>query len=156
MHPAAGGGDALNPLTLLLPALVPSWNFFDTIGPSPRIEYALTERPEDEPADWREFRPRPARLSPAATARRLFWNPAWNETLFLVALAERLIREPSARDEERILARIAAGLAREAGGKPLPPWLRFRLLFLGREGEGAFAEVLFTAEPRRRGDIAPP
>ena len=30
-----------NPFKLLLPALIPSWSFFDVIAPSPRIEYAL-------------------------------------------------------------------------------------------------------------------
>ena len=30
-----------NALRLLLPALIPSWRFFDVIAPSPRIEYAL-------------------------------------------------------------------------------------------------------------------
>lgn len=145
-----------NPLKLLLPALIPSWNFFDAIGPSPRIEYALTPAPDAEPEAWVEFRPRPARLSPLAMAARLLWNPRWNETLFLVACAERLIREPTAHSEDQIFRRIAADLARAPGAGALPPWLGFRLLFVFREGEAMESEVLFRAEPRRRDALAPP
>ncbi len=90
----------LKPFALLLPALIPSWNFFDVIGPSPRIEYALLAAPDDGAGDWREFRPRPERLSIPAMLGRLFWNPRWNESLFLVACAERLMREPAAQSED--------------------------------------------------------
>ena len=55
----------LHGLKLLLPALIPSWRFFDTIAPSPRIEYALLHDPHAAAA-WREFRPRPARPDAAA------------------------------------------------------------------------------------------
>ncbi len=34
-------GDRACMLQLLLPALIPSWRFFDRIGPAPRVEYAL-------------------------------------------------------------------------------------------------------------------
>jgi len=142
----------LNTLRLLLPALIPSWNFFDVIGPSPRIEYALSAAPDAEPGGWAEFRPRPDRLSPATMAGRLFWNPRWNETLFLVSLAERLIREPSEHSEEEIFRRIAADLAGDRRGA----WLSFRLVFTGREGEETFREVLFRAEPRLLAGIAAP
>ena len=72
-----------NPVQLLLPALIPSWNFFEAVEASPRIEYALLRKPQGD-ADWREFRPRPDRLSAAAMLGRLFWNARWNESLFLV------------------------------------------------------------------------
>ena len=69
----------LRTLKLLLPALVPSWRFFDTIAPSPRIEYALLRNAEEPPSsdDWREFRPRPARQSAIRMLGRLLWNPVW-------------------------------------------------------------------------------
>lgn len=34
----------LAPFKLLLPALIPSWNFFDVIAPAPRVEYAQIGR----------------------------------------------------------------------------------------------------------------
>ncbi|MFT4253889.1 MAG: hypothetical protein QM608_15565 [Caulobacter sp.] len=138
----------LQPLKLLLPALIPSWNFFDVIAPSPRIEYALLASPEAEP-DWREFRPRPARMSPAVMLRRLFWNPQGNEALFLVSCAERLVDQPTAHSEDEIFRRIAADFGPAQGG-----WLRFRLVFLAWTGEGVVGEELYVSAPRRREDAA--
>ena len=80
----------LRPLALLLPALIPSWRFFDVIAPSPRIEFAMLTSP-DSAAVWQAFRPRPARVALSTMLGRLFWNPRWNESLFLVSCAERLV-----------------------------------------------------------------
>ncbi len=140
----------LQPLRLLLPALIPSWRFFDVIAPSPRVEYALTVSETAKPGEWREFRPKPERVSPAAMLGRLFWNPRCNETLFLVSCAERLIDQPTEHSEIEILTRIAADLAREPD---LPPWLAFRLVFVQREGEALTSEVLFQSSPRRRDEL---
>lgn len=146
----------LKAVRLLLPALIPSWNFFDVIAPSPRVEYALGAAPDAAPPDaWREFRPRPAHVSPARMLARLLWNPRWNETLFLVSCAERLVDQPTAHSEDEIFRRIAADLAREPNAADLPPWLSVRLVFVRREGDDLVRETLFTAEARRRADLAP-
>ena len=138
----------LRPLALLLPALIPSWNFFDVIAPSPRIEFARLAGPDEATArDWHEFRPRPQHVSPLAVLRRLFWNPRWNESLFVVTCAERLIDQPTAHSEDEIFRRIAADLGDEAG------WLTFRLVFLSRDGEAMVREVLFEAAPRPMADL---
>lgn len=133
-----------NPFSLLLPALVPSWNFFDVIAPSPRVEYALAETRDAALDAWTEFRPRQQRVSPGVMLARLFWNPRWNESLFLVSCAERLVEEPTAHGEDEIFRRIAADLE---GGEP---WLSFRLLFIDPTGE---REVLYQAAPRLRTGI---
>ena len=138
-----------NPLALLAPALIPSWNFFDVIAPSPRIEYALSTSP-NALAEWREFRPRPERVSLPAMLGRLFWNARWNESLFLVSCAERLINQPTVHSEDEIFRRIAADLGRAPDGEP---WLTFRLVFVSREGEAIERDVLFQSEARRRADI---
>jgi hypothetical protein len=143
-----------NPLQLLAPALIPSWKFFDVIAPSPRIEYALLDRPEDTGGDWRELRPRPERVPAPVMLARLFWNPRWNETLFLVSCAERLVDRPTAHSQDEIFARIARDLGRRPDGETLPEGLRFRLVFVSREGETIDREVLFASPPRRRADIA--
>lgn len=140
----------LRPLALLLPALIPSWNFFDVIAPSPRIEIARLAAPDAEPA-WHEFRPRPQRVSPLEMVRRLVWNPRWNETLFLVSCAERLVDHPTPHSEDEIFRRIAADLIGEPGG----PWLAFRLVFVSRQGEAIEREVLFEGEPRRLAELVP-
>lgn len=136
-----------NPFALLLPALVPSWNFFDVIAASPRVEYALADTRDAVLDAWTEFRPRPQRLSPAAMLGRLFWNPRWNESLYLVSCAERLVEEPSAHGEDEIFRRVAADLAARSDA---PPWLSFRLLFIDPTGE---CEVLYQAAPRLLADI---
>lgn len=138
----------LNPLRLLLPALIPSWNFFDVIAPSPRVEYALTSAKDAAPDDWREYRPRPERLSVGAMLGRLAWNPRWNQTLFVVACAERLADEPTDHSQDELFRRIAADLPDDAAS-----WLSFRLVFLSRQGEAIAREVLFQSAPRRRQDI---
>lgn len=137
-------------LSLLLPALVPSWRFFDTIGPSPRIEYALLSSPDATPEGWQEFRPRPQRISLPSMLARLVWNPRWNETLFLVSCAERLADHPTAHSEDEIYRRIAIELARDFNAAPQSPWLCFRLVFLARAPDGLVREERFRAQPRQR------
>lgn len=82
---------------LLLPALVPSWRFFDRVTASPRLEYrwvgadgAQDVASEPSVQAWLPFRPRPAQRGGLAMLVSLFWNPQWNEDLFLVSLCERL------------------------------------------------------------------
>lgn len=133
-----------NPLRLLAPALIPSWNFFDVIAPSPRVEYALSETATTAPAAWTEFRPRPARVSIPTMLTRLFWNPRWNQSLFVTACAERLVDQPTAHSEDEIFRRLAVDLPDDASG-----WLAFRLAFVSRQGETIEREVLFQAAPRR-------
>jgi len=140
----------LQPLRLLLPALIPSWNFFDVIAPSPRIEYALTSAKDEAPADWRAFRPRPERVSIPTMLTRLLWNPRWNQTLFVVSCAERLVDDPTDHSQDEIFRRIAADLF---SGPDATSWLSFRLVFLGRQGDAIEREVLFQSAPRRLQDI---
>jgi hypothetical protein len=139
-------------LKLLLPALIPSWNFFDVIAPSPRVEYARLRSIGDAQGEWREFRPRPARLSPQEMLKRLFWNPRWNESLFLVSCAERLTDVATAHSEDEIFKRIAADLRAEPEDAERP-WLCFRLVFIGREADAVSSEVLFQPAPRRLAEI---
>lgn len=134
-------------LKLLLPALIPAWNFFDVIGASPRIEYALLRAPDEVPRDWLEFRRRPERLPPLAVLGRLFWNARWNEALFVVSCAGRLMDVPTAHSRDEIFRRIAADLV--DGTDPNDAWLIFRIALL-TEHEGKIArEIAFISDPRR-------
>lgn len=132
----------LDTVKLLLPALIPSWNFFDVIAASPRIEYALAASKTALASGWREFRPRPQRISLPAMLRRLIWNPRWNETLFVVACAERLLDEPTAHSQDEIFRRIAADLTDAP-----QPWLRFRIVLVSEQIGAASREIAFTSEP---------
>lgn len=140
-----------NPIQLLLPALIPSWNFFETIEASPRIEYALLSGPDVADADWREFRPRPARVPFAAMLARLIWNPRWNESLFLVTCAERLLDAPAAHSEDEIFRRVAADFADSSADGP---WLSVRLILVHEEAGAIRRDVAFIAAPRRRTEIS--
>ena len=135
----------------LLPVLIPSWRFFDFIAPSPRIEFAVIAQLDDPTTRWQEFRPRPVQLPVAAMLRRLLWNPIWNESLFIVSCAEKLLDEPSIRREVELLTRIAATVARgETGDKVTgATYLRFRIVVLKREDEQISRRVGFVSSARR-------
>jgi len=132
---------------LLLPAVIPSWNFFDVIVPSPRIQYTLLNAKDDLPAEWHEFRPRPAFVSITKMLRRMFWNPCWNESLFLVSCAERLEEHPTQHSEDEIFKRLIHELNSDSyssitKGKT---HVRFRLVFIRREGEKLEEEVTYQS-----------
>lgn len=143
-----------NPLAgvrLMLPAMLPSWRFFDAVTASPRLDYMVVSVGGIGSGRWREFRPRVARLGAGAMVRRLFWNAEWNETLFLVSLAERLVGDHGAATEahsqRELLLRVArhlqrAGLAGSADG------FRIRLRFVGRPGRGepVTEEVVYRSD----------
>lgn len=141
----------LDVVKLLMPALFPSWRFFDVIAPSPRIELALadtpdTEPPADDPA-WREGRSLRARLGPVARAVSFFWNPRWNETLYLATCAERLMQDPSehsSREIRRRLRRDLAAQGRAAKGRAAL-YFRFRLVFVSREGARLRRDVAYVS-----------
>lgn len=126
-------------ISLLLPALIPSWRFFKSVAPSPRVEYRVIGGADAQ--DWVEDRPRPAELSIAAVLKRMLWNPDWNEQLFLVACAERMIEEPSQHSLTEILTRVARVLELKEG------LLQIRLVFVSREGEALVKSVEYESDP---------
>lgn len=139
----------LQTLKLLLPALIPSWRFFDVIAPSPRIEFALLNTPQDTPERWREFRPRPPQLSLGEMLSRLVWNPHWNESLFLVSCAERLLASPTEHSDQEIFKRIKSELALGSSDAMAAPFLQYRLILVSREGAALERRVAYTSEVRR-------
>ncbi|MEX0304425.1 MAG: hypothetical protein AB3N24_18545 [Leisingera sp.] len=140
----------LNLIKLLLPALMPSWRFFKAVDPSPRVEWALLESETAEPGAWQEFRPRPQHLSLVAMAKRMLWNPRWNEGLFLVSCAERLTLTPTEHSKQEILRRIASELNRSLPDADKPAYLRFRLVFIDRDADGDLVKaVTYQSGPHR-------
>lgn len=136
----------LRTLKLLLPAIIPSWRFFDMIAPSPRIEFTLLATPQDTAPEWREFRPRPDHLGVLSMLGRMLWNPSWNESLFLVSCAERLIKDPTEHSIREISNRIGKAIARSTDTEAAP-YLQFRLVFISRNGEGLQKDVLYLSSP---------
>ncbi len=134
-------------LKLLLPALIPSWRFFDVIAPSPRIEYTLLETEDTDPVEWQEFRPRPDHLSFGSMLKRMLWNPWRNENLFLVSCAERLMAHPTDHSVQEIQNRIMRDLEGAGNNNEDKSHLKFRLVFLFRQGSEIHKRVLYEAAP---------
>ena len=134
-------------LKLLLPAIIPSWRFFDFIAPSPRVQYTLLPSVDAQPDIWQEFRPRPQNLSIFTMLGRMLWNSRWNESLFLVSCAERLIDYPTSHSEDEIMQRIAGQLIRDMDNTELSSasFLQFRLVFVKRTEDRLEESVLFLS-----------
>lgn len=133
----------LHVLRLLVPALIPSWRFFKSVEPSPRVQFTWLMDRLQPPTDWTPFTPRFETLRPRRAARQLFWNPHWNEGLYLVTLAERLMVAPtphSITEINRIL------LARHRP-KIAARYVQFRLVFIRREGMQILEEVTYLSDP---------
>lgn len=134
----------LSVLKLLIPALIPSWRFFDIIAPSPRIQFALLQSETTPVTEWREFRPRPAHVSFMQMLGHMFWNPVWNESLFLVSCAERIMEQPTRHSEDEILKRIKTEFVHSDADRSATHF-QFRLLVVRREGEQMLREVVFES-----------
>lgn len=130
----------LRTLSLLLPALIPSWRFFKTVAPSPRLFYRL------DGGEWAAIRPRPEQVLLRMMLRRLLWNPDWNEGLYLVTLSERLVDAPSDHSLRELNTRIARMTAAPRGAQ-----LQFRLTFVTRDGDQIVAEELYLSDPIKVG-----
>lgn len=139
-----------NALLLLLPGLVPSWAFFQSVQPSPRVQWRVMGNPGADDGTWTEFRPRPKTLTFRTRLWRLIWNPVWNENLYLVSLAERLMDTPADHSEAEIYRRLAAELLRAGHGPK--DHVQFRLVFLHRRGGDIVDDVTYVAAPRPLGD----
>lgn len=130
----------LTALKLLLPAILPSWNFFDIIAPSPRIQYALLNADHLVVSDWCEFRPRPKHVSFWKMLRRMLWNPRWNESLFMMSCAERIMEQSTPQavqhSEREILERIYKDLIIDSFDTNcnIESELQFRLELIQRHG----------------------
>ena len=131
-------------LKLLLPALIPSWNFFDIIAPSPRIQYALLNN-KGRLSDWQTFQPRPQHLSLCQMLRRLWCNPKWNESLFMMSCAERLMEFPTRHSEDEILKRLICRLRDERLLSGDEQGLQIRLLTVQREGADLIQELVYES-----------
>lgn len=140
----------------LLPALLPGWRFFDEIGPAPRVDYALLSTASGlAAAHWQAFRPPPARLGLLALLGRLLWNPDWNETLYVLRCAERVLEGESGFPVEELQRRVDAA-ARAGSLYPLtaaPPLLVFRVRAVWREDAALLEQVAFVATPWPPGTV---
>ena len=144
-------------VNLLLPALFPSWRFFDVIGPSPRIELCQFDTPQDDLPEhdqtvWRECRQRPAHVGFRGMLKDFFWNAAWNESLHLANCAERIIQGQTEHCSREIRLRLRADLLRDADIETLPAFFRFRLVFVSQAEDRLRRDILFVSPTYRSVD----
>jgi hypothetical protein len=132
-------------LSLILPVLIPSWRFFKAIEPSPRVQWALLCDCEVAPITWHEFRPRPSAVTPLQMALRLFWNPDWNDALFVVSCAERIQQQPNVHSINEIMRRIQLDIGKKRIDAT-DRLLQFRLIFVHREETALVEEVVFLSQ----------
>ncbi len=133
----------LKTLKLLLPILLPSWQFFKEIAPSPRIEFRLLNTPDDN-VSWQEFRPRPQKISLLSNILRFFYNAEWNETMYMVNCAESLVIEPSEHADSEIKNRIKKYLA-ISGFSLDSKFLEFRVIFINRKDYELETHILYES-----------
>lgn len=138
----------LKTISLILPVLIPSWRFFKAVEPSPRVEWAIVPRDAEGVCNWTPYQPRPQAVSLGEMFRRLLWNPAWNDALFVVSCAERIALgiEPTSHSVNEIQRRIL----RDINGLDLgvdEGLMQFRLVFVYRDDTGFVQDVVFVSEP---------
>lgn len=131
----------LQSIKLLFPALIPSWNFFDIIAPSPQIQFVLLNAAHTAISDWQVFRPRPQQIKFSQALKQLFWNPQWNESLFLVSCAERIMENYTTHSENEIFDRIQNDLSNQT----MATHLQFRLVYTQRIGTELNKEIMFVS-----------
>ncbi|WP_281992055.1 hypothetical protein [Sulfitobacter geojensis] len=83
--------------------------------------------------------------------QRLFWNPAWNDALFVVSCAERIALGRTAHSIHEIETRVrrdihAAGKGGQAGT------FQFRLVFVHYDGGQRVEDIVFLSHPAFVGD----
>jgi hypothetical protein len=131
-------------LRLILPLLFPSWRFFNSIGPSPRIMLRINQ------GDWQEFCPTPVNIGLWAHLCSVFYNPTGNKTLFVHSCAVRLFDELDSSAVENIeLALAQAILALQLPLCDDTAVLSWRVELLEWDSASKItASIVYTAKPR--------
>ncbi len=132
----------------LLPILFPSWRFFSSIGPSPRIEVGFIADKNSEPLEWLPFRPLPKKINFTLGIQQLFHSPLWNERLYINTCAEHLFEDYSEFREREIGRRLVAAVLNKeivVGGEFR--YLVFRIRALEFEAGQVRDDVVFVSKP---------
>ena len=134
-------------LKLYLPILFPSWRFFSSIGPSPRIDVGFVADKNSEPQEWLPFRPLPKKVNFTLGLQQLFHNPLWNECLYINTCAEHLFEGYSEFREREIGQRlVAAALNKKIAVDGESHYLVFRVRALESEAGQVRDEVVFVSK----------
>lgn len=137
-------------LRLLLPILFPSWRFFNSIGPSPRVMLQFDAEP------WAEYCPKPLQLPVRERLARLLLNPQGNKLLFVHSCAVRLFDEPDPSAVENIFLALAQAIRLGILIPPSPEAsLRWQVEALHWDQQGKItASPVYTSELRSLAQLA--
>ncbi|MEM6939970.1 MAG: hypothetical protein AAF943_09075 [Pseudomonadota bacterium] len=75
----------------------------------------------------------------------VFWNPAWNEYLFIVSCAERIMEKPTPHSVDAIMRYVEAELSRTEC-RLASAQVQFRLVFVHRAEGRLHREVVFVSD----------
>lgn len=135
-------------IKLLLPIFFPSWRFFSSIGPSPRIEVGFAADKNSAIQKWVPFRPLPKGINFRLGVQQLFHNPLWNERLYINTCAEHLFEDYSEfREREIGLRLVFAVLNKEIVVDGEFQYLAFRIRALEFEAGQVCDDVVFVSKP---------
>lgn len=130
-------------IQLLMPVLIPSWQFFKSIAPSPRIEFALLKTGHETTLSWQEFSLCPEKRGLLNSLASIFFNRSWNESLFINSSAEKLIIEDDENSKTEIIERLRRNLISQNKLKLSDtPYLQFRLVFIS---QGLQRDILYVS-----------
>ena len=140
----------LKTLKLILPVIVPSWNFFDDITASPRLEVTILNSSQDKGEDWQAFYQKPRSLNTLESIKRLFWNPQWNQSLWGVSCAEQFIMTEDENRRIEIQAEMIDRIRLEIFRRHIAfeGFFKFRLVLVEREdghSKNLQRDVVFTS-----------
>ncbi|MBT2130685.1 hypothetical protein [Aliiroseovarius lamellibrachiae] len=76
----------------------------------------------------------------------MFWNAAWNESLFLVSLSERLMGTESDHSLRELTARIRCEIAEQIPSPPTGTFWQFRLIFMDRDGDQVTRHITYQSD----------
>ncbi|MCT4559520.1 MAG: hypothetical protein N4A61_15850 [Pelagimonas sp.] len=122
-----------------MPALIPSWRFFQTVAASPRVEYRVINGSGE--GVWRESHPLPDRVGLGRMLRRMLWNPHRNAQLYMVSLSERLAEDGRQHAQHELNRMIAEAIPENDGD------LQFRLVFLQPHEGQIVSFVEYESDP---------
>lgn len=150
---ASIGHACLRALQLLMPVLLPSWRFFDRIGPAPRIDYCVhcsqaSLSSSLSPPIWHALPLTLQHVSVRMTLMQLFFNPSRNDLLYLLSCCERVLEDGRNHAQREILLRVTThatqqGLLEENA----TTLLQFRIREVQRIDAKLVDAVMFESTP---------
>ena len=119
-------------LTLFLSAIISSWQFFKEAAEAPVLEISFNDE------NWDVLSLRSDKRTFLGFLGGIFYNPKWNEALYIMDCAERLLTDISQRNIDELMDRVVLYL--KSRNLLNSSQLKYRLLYKN--------DVVFTSQVR--------